>query len=85
LAERVHLLVSPEPIRRHLHRLGFRVVRPVLHVRSHDPEFIPKATRLATVVAHAEAGVLPLLVVDTSVRCALTLLDRLRRFSYIFL
>jgi len=64
LAARLHRLVSPETIRRHLHQLGYRVVRPVLHVRSHDPEFLPKAARLATVVAQAEAGANHLLFAD---------------------
>src|SRR3712207_3125306 len=64
LAARLHRLVSPETIRRHLHQLGYRVVRPVLHVRSHDPEFLPKAARLATVVAQAEAGATHLLFAD---------------------
>lgn len=64
LAQRLQLVVSHETIRRHLHRLGYRIVRSVLHVRSADPDFSPKVTQLASYVAQAEAGTIQLLFAD---------------------
>jgi hypothetical protein len=59
-----HPAVSHETIRRHLQRLGYRMLRPVLHVQSPDPDFVSKAARLSRFVSAAEAGQVCLLFAD---------------------
>ena len=64
LVRSCHPAVSRETIRRQLHRLGYRIVRPVLHVRSPDPDFLSKAAHLSRCVMAAEAGQVNLLFAD---------------------
>lgn len=45
LAARGQALVSPETVRRHLRRLMYRVIRPVLSVSSSDPDYERKRRR----------------------------------------
>jgi putative transposase len=57
-------LVSPETVRRHLHRLGYRVTRPVLTISSPDPEYQAKVQYLQACQEQARQGKLVLLYQD---------------------
>jgi len=59
-----HAKVSRETIRRHLHELNFRIVRPVLSVKSPDPEYKVKAAKLVELQAQAAKGEIVLLYED---------------------
>ncbi len=48
--------VSGETIRAHLHRLGYRVRRPVLSIASPDPDYRQKVKRLKTYKQQAKHG-----------------------------
>jgi putative transposase len=56
--------VSRETVRRHLHHLNFRVVRPVLSVKSPDPEYTAKAEKLTELQEQAARGEIILLYQD---------------------
>jgi len=56
--------VTDETVRRHLHDLGYRVLRPVLSVSSPDPDYATKAARLADCQEQARQGKLILLYED---------------------
>ncbi|OJV96487.1 MAG: hypothetical protein BGO39_12125 [Chloroflexi bacterium 54-19] len=56
--------VSRETVRRHLHELNFRIVRPVLSVKSPDPDYRVKAAKLLELQAQAAKGQIVLLYED---------------------
>jgi transposase len=56
--------VSAETVRRHLHQLGYRGLRPVLSVSSPDPEYEAKVKHLAECPEQARQGKLVLLYQD---------------------
>lgn len=56
--------VSAEAIRKHLHRLKYHLIRPVLSVNSPDPDYAAKAQRLAECQQQARDGQLILLYED---------------------
>ena len=56
--------VSVETIRRHLHALGYRMVRPVLTVSSPDPDYEAKFEKLQTCQGQAKCGEIMLLYED---------------------
>jgi hypothetical protein len=56
--------VSRETVRRHLPRLNYRIVRPVLSVKSPDPEYATKAQALLELQKQAERGEIILLYQD---------------------
>lgn len=64
LAEKGHLRVACETIRRHLRALGFRIVRPALHISSPDPDYDAKVARLEEAKAQARRGEVILLYED---------------------
>ena len=64
LAQKGHLRVAGETIRRHLRALGFRIVRPVLSISSPDPEYEAKVERLEELKAQARRGEIILLYED---------------------
>ena len=64
MAEEGYVQVSGESVRRHLHRLAYRVLRPVLHINSPDPEYDRKAERLEELKAQARRGEITLLFED---------------------
>jgi hypothetical protein len=64
LVEKGFTLVSDETIRRVLHRLNFRIVRPVLNVSSPDEQYETKATHLQDCQQLARDGKLILLYED---------------------
>jgi transposase len=64
LAQKGHLRVTGETIRRHLRSLGFRIVRPVLSISSPDPEYEVKVERLEELRAQARRGEIILLFED---------------------
>jgi hypothetical protein len=57
-------LVSDETVRRHLHSMGYRVVRPVRTVTSPDPDYQAKAEQLVEQVEAARRGEVVLLFED---------------------
>jgi transposase len=57
-------LVSGETIRRHLQKLGYRVIRPVLSITSPDPEYVAKAEHLEACRERARQGDIILLYED---------------------
>jgi len=59
-----HLLLSAETVRRYLHALGYRLLRPVLSVASPDPEYATKAEHVAQLQAQARRGEIVLLYED---------------------
>lgn len=64
LAQKGHLRVAGETIRRHLNALGFRIVRPVLSISSPDPDYDAKVERLEALQAQARRGEIILLYED---------------------
>jgi transposase len=64
LVEKGFTLVSDETIRRVLHRLNFRIVRPVLNVSSPDEHYETKATHLQDCQQLARDGKMILLYED---------------------
>jgi transposase len=64
LAQKGHLRVAGETIRRHLRALGFRIVRPVLSISSPDPDYDAKVERLEELRAQARRGEIILLYED---------------------
>ncbi len=64
LAEKGHLRVAGETIRRHLRALGFRIVRPVLSISSPDPKYDTKVESLEELKARARCGEIILLYED---------------------
>jgi len=64
LGERGHAPVVGETIRRHLHDLGYRMLRPVLTIGSPDPNYAVKVEQLAQLQADARQGHLTLLFED---------------------
>lgn len=61
---RGHASVSAETVRRHLQKLGFRIVRPVQSIGSPDPEYEEKARQLSDLQAQARRGEITLLYED---------------------
>jgi transposase len=59
-----YLFVCPRTIRRHLHQLGYRMVRPVLFVASPDPEYQAKIRKLVSLKRRAAEGKIILLYED---------------------
>ena len=70
------LTVSAETVRRHLHALGYRVIRPVLTVHSPDPEYAEKVQQLDRYLQQAEQEDITLLFED---ECDLSLLPGVLR------
>jgi hypothetical protein len=64
LAAKGHPRVSAETIRRHLHRLRYRVIRPVLSVASPDPQYAKKRRRVERAKRRARRGECILLFED---------------------
>jgi transposase len=64
LAQKGHLHVTGETIRRHLRSLGFRIVRPVLSISSPDPDYDAKVKQLEELKAQARCGEIILLYED---------------------
>jgi transposase len=64
LAERLKVTVSESTVGRHLRRLGWTLSRPVLSIRSPDPEYATKAAELELLKASAERGDITLLYED---------------------
>ena len=58
------VVVCPRTIRRHLRRLGYRMVRPVLFVSSPDPHYQKKVKKLASLQRRAREGKIILLYED---------------------
>lgn len=56
--------VSAETVRRHLRKLGYRVIRPVLSINSPDPDYESKAQRLKECQEQARQGEMILLYED---------------------
>lgn len=56
--------ISVETIRRHLHRLGYRVIRPVLTVNSPDSDYQAKLDKLQACQEQAKGGEIILLYED---------------------
>jgi putative transposase len=59
-----YVQVSAESVRRHLHRLAYRVLRPVLHINSPDPEYGRKVEVLKELEVQARRGEIILLFED---------------------
>jgi hypothetical protein len=64
MAEEGYIRVSTESVRRHLHRLAYRMLRPVLHISSPDPEYGAKAEALEELKTQARRGEIILLFED---------------------
>jgi transposase len=64
LAQKGHALVAEETIRRHLHDLGYRLLRPVLRINSPDPDYAVKLQQLEQLKVQARQGQLTLLFED---------------------
>jgi putative transposase len=64
LAQKGFLQVSEETVRRHLQRLDYRIVRPVLSISSPDPQYASKAVQLQTLKEQARRGEIILLFED---------------------
>ncbi|HVX57184.1 MAG TPA: IS630 family transposase [Candidatus Saccharimonadales bacterium] len=58
------IVLSPRSIRRHLRRLGYRLVRPVPFVASPDPQYQEKAARLEELRQQARDGKIVLVYED---------------------
>lgn len=58
------LVVCPRTIRRHLHRLGYRLVRAVPFIASPDPNYWRKVKKLASLKRRAREGKIILLYED---------------------
>jgi transposase len=70
-------LFSAETIRRHLHKLGWRPLRPVHTVSSPDPDYQAKAAQLGELQQRAQRGELILLYQDEIDLALLPTLTRL--------
>jgi hypothetical protein len=64
LLAQMQVQVSPEAVRKHLHRLQYHLIRPVLSVSSPDPDYQIKVQRLADCQQQAGDGKLILLYED---------------------
>jgi hypothetical protein len=64
LAQHGHITVSDETVRRHLHALGYAVIRPVVSIRSPDPRYAEKLAMLREYQAQAVRGEVTLLFED---------------------
>jgi transposase len=64
LAEKKLAEVCAETVRRHLHKLGYRVIRPVLSINSPDPDYAAKVERLKECQEKAHKGEMILLYED---------------------
>lgn len=64
LAEQLEVTVSESTVGRHLRRLGWTLSRPVLSIRSHDPEYVAKAAELELLKSSAQRGDIILLYED---------------------
>ena len=64
MAEQGFPLVNDETVRRHLHCMNYRVVRPVGTVTSPDPDYQTKAEQLVLQVETARRGEVVLLFED---------------------
>lgn len=64
LAEKKLAKVCSETVRRHLHKLDYRVIRPVLSINSPDPEYETKAKHLPQCQEQARQGEMILLYED---------------------
>jgi transposase len=64
LAQQGHVGVSAETVRRHLHALGYAIVRPVLSIRSLDQHYAEKLEKLRAYQAQAMRGEVVLLFED---------------------
>jgi hypothetical protein len=56
LAKQGQVLLSAETIRRYLHDLGYRILRPVLSIASPDPDYPVKAEQLVHLKEQARRG-----------------------------
>lgn len=63
-AEQGQVTVSAETVRRYLHTLDYRIVRPVLSIASPDPDYRVKAQRLEDLKDQARRGEITLLLED---------------------
>lgn len=59
-----YVSICPRTIRRHLHRMGYRLVRPVAFVASPDPDYAAKLAQLQHWQEQARAGNVVLLYED---------------------
>ena len=64
LSTQKHTLVSAETVRRYLHALGYRVLRPVLSIASPDPNYEQKVGQLEKAKEQAGKGEIILLFED---------------------
>jgi transposase len=64
LARQGHVEVSDETVRRHLHALGYAVIRPVLSISSPDEQYAEKVEKLRGHQAAAKRGEVVLLYED---------------------
>jgi putative transposase len=64
LAQQGHVKVSDETVRRHLHALGYTVIRPVLSISSPDERYAEKLEKLRSHQAAAKGGEVVLLYED---------------------
>jgi transposase len=64
LAEKRLAEVCAETVRRHLHKLGYRVIRPVLSINSPDPDYEDKAQYLKQCQEKARQGEMIMLYQD---------------------
>jgi putative transposase len=64
LAQQGHVDVSDETVRRHLHALGYAVLRPVLSISSPDARYAEKVEKLRAYQAAAKRGEVVLLFED---------------------
>ena len=64
LAQQGHAKVSDETVRRHLHALGYGVIRPVLSISSPDERYAEKLEKLRAHQAAAKRGEVVLLFED---------------------
>jgi len=66
LSQQQHPLLSAETVRRYLRILGYRVLRPVLSIASHDPDYAQKVAQREQAQAQARTGEIILLFEDES-------------------
>lgn len=64
LTQQGHQRVSAETVRRHLHALGYAIIRPVLSIRSPDERYAEKLEQLRAYEAQARRGEAILLFED---------------------
>lgn len=64
LAQQGHVTVSAETVRRHLHNLGYAIIRPVLSIRSPDAHYAEKLAKLRAYEDAAKRGEVVLLFED---------------------